>query len=118
SPSIASTGPGGWVVASTQRRNSASSAAGGPVAYLAAPLAVIALKLNPAPARAAKNLGGVILAVAIMCPRASRTDQSPHSDAAVHCCWVSVARSSASAVRSLWINGQGLDAAMAPLCCA
>src|SRR5215467_14135601 len=70
SPSIDSTGPGGWVVSLRWSRKFARPAVGDGVASAATPLAFMLLKTNPAPANEAKNLGGVILAVADMldCP--------------------------------------------------
>ncbi len=74
--------------------------------------AVIAWKRKPEAAKPAKNLAGVIPAVAVMWPSTSRTDRPAHRDGVAHCSSVSGARSSASAARSAWIIGQGLSVAM------
>ena len=63
---------------------------------------------------ATKKAGGVIFAVEVMCPSTSRTDHPAHSDGVAHCPSVTVARSSARASRSLWINGHGSAIAIAP----
>jgi hypothetical protein len=113
SPSIGSTGPGGCVLAGITARNRASPSAGVPAVSLARFCAFIAWKRKPEAAKAAMNLAGVILAVAVRWPSTSRTVQSGHREGVAHCSSLRPARSSASAVRSAWISGHGLSAAMA-----
>src|SRR5215470_15747903 len=66
SPSIDSAGPGGAVVSLRWLRKTASPSAGFAVPSAATFLAFMVLNRNPAAAHLAKNLGGVIFAVAIM----------------------------------------------------
>src|SRR5215469_18142895 len=99
SPSIDSTGPGGCVVSLRWLRMWARPSAGLVVASATTPFAFMLLKRNPAAAIDAKNLGGVIFAVEIMCPSTSRTVHSSHRDRVAHCSSVSVPRSAMSASR-------------------
>src|SRR5207237_386474 len=68
SPTIASIGPGGWVVAVSWERNRPSASAPDAPASAAASFAAMALKRKPAPANLATKRGGVIFAVAVMWP--------------------------------------------------
>ncbi len=65
SPSIASTGPGGCVLAGITARNRACPSAGVPVVSPMTFFAFIGWKRKPEAAKAAMNLAGVILAVAV-----------------------------------------------------
>jgi hypothetical protein len=69
-------------------------------------LRVIFWKSKALPIIFAKNFGGVMLAVAIMWPRTSRTVQPVHSDGLPQSSSLSPANASTSDERSAWIISQ------------